>query len=245
MINFDDFINIWNGKPCDVDGYYGYQCMDLAHRYAIDCVGKDVPAVGGAKDEWNLEIDGYEKIANSPTNVPAKGDIMIWGTGVGAYGHIAIFISGDANSFQSFDQNWPVGTYCHVQQHNYNGVLGWFHPKTQVQTDIVLDKATFEKLVTKSTEDDAYRALNFGSPNDIKVLIESYKKHEEELVKQYNDYVQSHPVIEPPQVPPVTPGSTTTGPYTLGPYTYYNGDIIVDRPLSFPVRLIKYDKTSS
>ena len=132
---FEDFKNKYNGKGIDYDGYYGFQCMDLAHQYATEVVGHDFAPAPAAKDVWNQNIDGYDKIANSPTGVPQKGDIVIWGTAIGAYGHIAIFDNGDANSFTSFDQNWPLGSLCHLQQHNYTGVLGWFHPKV-TQSDL-------------------------------------------------------------------------------------------------------------
>lgn len=130
-MTYSQFVTQWNGKGIDFDGYYGFQCMDLAHKYAVDCVGKDFSPAPAAKDVWNQNIDGYDKIANSLTGVPTKGDIVIWGTGVGAYGHIAIFDHGDANTFTSFDQNWPLNSLCHLQNHNYTGVLGWFHPKAQ------------------------------------------------------------------------------------------------------------------
>lgn len=128
-MTFDDLIAQFSGKGVDWDNFYGFQCFDLAHKYAVDVVGKDIPAAPAAKDLWGKTIDGYEKISNSPTNAPQKGDIVIWGIGLGPYGHVAIFVSGNANSFTSFDQNFPTGSLCHLQNHNYTGVLGWFRPK--------------------------------------------------------------------------------------------------------------------
>lgn len=133
MISFDDFITKWNNKGCDWDGYYGYQCMDLYHQYNFECVGgRDIPAPA-AKYVWNkYDTDAYDRISNSPTNFPQKGDIVIWGDGVGQYGHIAVCISADSMTLQSFDQNWPLGSVCHKQPHNYRGVLGWLRPKKKV-----------------------------------------------------------------------------------------------------------------
>lgn len=145
-MTYTDFKNKYNGKGIDFDGYYGFQCMDLAHQYATEVVGKDFAPAPAAKDVWNQNIDGYDKIPNTPDGVPQQGDIVIWGTGVGAYGHIAVFDHGDANSFVSFDQNWPLGSLCHLQNHNYNGVLGWFHPKTSVNID-------YEKLFNECRVD--------------------------------------------------------------------------------------------
>lgn len=129
-----EFFDKWNNKGIDFDGYYGFQCMDLAHQYAVEVVGIDIHPAPAAKDVWNETIDGYDKIENTPEGVPTRGDIVIWGTGVGAYGHIAVFDHGDQNSFTSFDQNWPLNSLCHYQNHNYNGVLGWFHPQKDVNT---------------------------------------------------------------------------------------------------------------
>lgn len=69
------------------------------------------------------------KIANTPDGVPQQGDIVIFGTQIGPYGHVCVFVDGDVNGFRSFDANWPTGTLPHIQSHSYNGVLGWFHPK--------------------------------------------------------------------------------------------------------------------
>ena len=119
------FISKWRDKGCDFDGFYGYQCMDLAHQYAVEVHKQDIPSAPAAKDVWDKNCVGYTKILNTPEAIPEKGDIIIWGVEAGPYGHIAIFDNGDQNSFTSFDQNWPVGSICHLQKHNYKGVIGW------------------------------------------------------------------------------------------------------------------------
>lgn len=127
-MSYTDFTAKYNGHGIDFDHYYGFQCMDLAHQYAVEVVGKDFSPAPTAKDVWNQNINGYDKIANTPSGVPTQGDIIIWGTGVGPSGHIAVYDHGGVYTFTSFDQNWPINSLCHFQQHNYNGVLGWFHP---------------------------------------------------------------------------------------------------------------------
>lgn len=126
----DNFVGQFNGRGVDFDGAYGFQCMDEAEEYNRDVVG--APRIGGdaidTPPRFNRSL--YDWIDNTPTNVPAKGDIMVWGSKVGQYGHIAVFVNGNVNSFVSFDQNWPLGSVCHQQSHNYNGVLGWARPKT-------------------------------------------------------------------------------------------------------------------
>jgi hypothetical protein len=129
-MTYEEFVNKYNGKGIDFDGYYGFQCMDLAHQYAVEVVGKDFAPAPAAKDVWAQNPEGYDKISNTPDNAPQKGDIIIWGVGVGPFGHIAICDDATELSFISFDQNWPINSLCHLQNHNYNGVLGWFHPQS-------------------------------------------------------------------------------------------------------------------
>lgn len=136
------FFDEWNGKACNPDGAYGNQCVDVADQFSTEVVGIPLPPVNGAKDFWNKNLIGYDKIPNTPTGVPVIGDVIIWGWG--AFGHVAIFKEGDENKFTSFDQDFPTQGYydsagnfigtgvCHFQDHNnYDGVLGWFHPQIQ------------------------------------------------------------------------------------------------------------------
>lgn len=132
-----DFINKYNGKKVDYDGAYGGQCVDLFRYFNKEVLEIAQPkGVNGAKDFWNNYskdvnlYNNFDKIANTPTFVPQEGDIAIWGNG--AYGHIAICTGkGDVNTFESFDQNYPTGSVCHYQSHNYSGFLGVFRPKSQ------------------------------------------------------------------------------------------------------------------
>lgn len=136
-MTFDDFRTFYAGKPIDWDKYYGYQCVDLLCQYTNDCLGYPQAAPGNAIDRWNNfnQTQYFDKIMNTPTGVPLKGDIVFWSASVGGgAGHVAVFVSGNVNAFVSFDQNWPTGSYCHEQPHNYAYVLGWLHPKAPTQS---------------------------------------------------------------------------------------------------------------
>lgn len=119
------FIAQFNGRSVDYDHVYGSQCVDLVKAWEdwIDCPITN----GNAKDQFK-DWAGYTRITNTITAVPQPGDIIIWGTKIGQWGHIAVFVSGNAISFKSFDQNWPVGSVCKIVSHSYNGVLGWLRP---------------------------------------------------------------------------------------------------------------------
>lgn len=140
MIDLQSFINKYNGKSLDFDGAYPGQCVDLSKQWEHDNGWHIIS--GNAIDQPKNIDSTYEYIANTPSGVPKAGDLMIWGSGVGQYGHIAIFIQGNTSTFTSFDQNWPVGSKCHVQSHNYNNVIGWIRHKGDD-----MDRRTLENMV--------------------------------------------------------------------------------------------------
>ncbi len=116
--------------------------MDLMHAYCRDVLGiadLSVLAQPTAAQVYSnfANVKGHElftKIDNTPTGVPQKGDIIFWNTGIGSAGHVAVFRDGDVNTFNSFDQNFPVGSLPHIQNHNYNSVAGWLRFKGDLQT---------------------------------------------------------------------------------------------------------------
>eukprot|EP00919_Chromeraceae_sp_WS-2016_P043255 GHVR01103311.1.p2 GENE.GHVR01103311.1~~GHVR01103311.1.p2 ORF type:complete len:258 (+),score=28.46 GHVR01103311.1:1715-2488(+) len=127
-MTLQEFINKWNGKGLDADGAYGNQCVDVAKQYCHEVLG--IEGLHGNAIDWkNNTRDNLVWVNNTETNVPQAGDIVIWSGG--SVGHIAVFVDGNASSFNSFDQNWPVGSTCHIQSHTYKGatynVIGWLH----------------------------------------------------------------------------------------------------------------------
>lgn len=186
-----DFINKWTGKPVDTDGVYPNQCMDLMHQYVYECLGltdKLLLAAPSAyqvftafKPEWG---SFFEKIDNTPTGVPEAGDLVFWDTTIGPYGHVAIFCSGDANKFSSFDSNWPVGTLPHAVDHDYHGVCGWLHPKAPVPDDsgtIPVEKEVFESLVKKSSLYDGFVNAGFNTASEATQAIQKLVNEKNEV----------------------------------------------------------------
>lgn len=168
-MTFDEFVAKYNGQEVDTDGAYGGQCMDLMHQYIVDCLGYDLAlfAAPTAYEAFkNANDSRFDKILNTPDGVPQKGDIIFWNTGIGSAGHVAIFIEGDTNRFTSFDQNWPTGSFCHVQEHTYKSVAGWLHPK-EVKSTVAVEADKFQELVDKSTKYDNFKAAGYASVEDI------------------------------------------------------------------------------
>lgn len=129
-----DTVLVGEGRSNDYDGWYGAQCMDLVLFWS-EYLGLPLLSAPSALRTWDLnpDLSAYQKIANGPTNLPAPGDILVFGSGMGPYGHIVIVLSADLNGFVSLDQNWynsneTVGSPAAQVSHNYNAVLGWFRP---------------------------------------------------------------------------------------------------------------------
>lgn len=129
-MNYNEFINIYNGKSFDYDGVAGVQCVDLIKMYLDKVFGIKAGAWGNAKDYYenfnNLPLKkSFTRIANSDKFVPQKGDIAIWGAGLGnTYGHMSIATGeGNSSNFNSYDLNWGSKVVNKIE-HNYKGFLG-------------------------------------------------------------------------------------------------------------------------
>lgn len=96
--------------------------MDLILQY---CADNGLPRpTGNAKDVFGQL--GITWVQNTPTGVPPAGSIVVWGTGIGPYGHIAIARAGSTPSkLLTVDQNWNGHPYVEAVTHNYNSVMGW------------------------------------------------------------------------------------------------------------------------
>lgn len=135
LITFQKFLDTWDGKYCEYsDPKNRYQCQDLMRQYVQDVLGLPQSALPGAlyaKDVFkNYHGTAFQKIPNTPLGIPKAGDIIFTGFYpfvTGWAGHVGIVV-GDGSSiynYISFDQNFPSGSSCHRQLHNYRGTLGW------------------------------------------------------------------------------------------------------------------------
>lgn len=158
-MNLDSFIKKYNGKGVDFDGNKKYWCVDLYRQYCKEVLQiPQSPLVVGAADIWDSYLKTrFNRVSNTPKGIPDKGNIMIWSKkSGGGYGHVAIFIEGDINSFKSFDQNWPIGSLCAITKHHYKNVLGWLRPKG-------------------STVVDYYRGIDLTNKESIKACVDAWK----------------------------------------------------------------------
>ena len=190
MKSYDDFIKEVNGKSFDFDKVAGIQCVDLLKKYLKECFNLNVPnGFGNAIDYYNdynnkkLLTNNFERIPNTPSFIPKKGDIMVWNEkrGKGA-GHVAICTGeGDIKNFYSYDLNWNGSKSVKKVKHDYKNVLGVLRYK--------------KKEAPKNTEykigDLAYLKILFtGARENGNVLVEYMKNQfwalESEFIEAQN-----------------------------------------------------------
>lgn len=104
----DAFVNTWNGRYADYDGYYGAQCVDLFNYYNRDVVGASWPPVSYAYQLYDTyDTSRYTRLG--PGVAPVKGDVAIWGSnfpnGSGGAGHVAIVLSATSSTVTVLTQN--------------------------------------------------------------------------------------------------------------------------------------------
>ncbi|MCK9461452.1 MAG: CHAP domain-containing protein [Proteobacteria bacterium] len=192
----EQFIKKYTGVKIDYDGIYGFQCVDVIKQYFVDVL--NLPAyTNNAKDYWNNYPSSYlTRIPNTPSFIPIKGDIMVWGTGVGTYGHIAIVVEANVNTFISLDQNWSPSngtTGCKLITHNYSSVLGVLRPIRDVNFDQeafnreqarIAEESRVKAELAKKIADDAQKAEAKRIADEQKRLAEEQAKLDAELLEK-------------------------------------------------------------
>jgi hypothetical protein len=188
-MNLNEFILKWTNKICDYDNFYGGQCVDIYRMYVKEVLGfPQSPGVVGAKDIWNSYLSShFDRIPNTPTGIPSAGDIMIWGSSYGPYGHVAVVTAATLNTFTCFSQNDPVGALCGLKTYKtYLPTLGWLHPKENMTADeMIIKKVDFERLVTKATRlDEIFAKYNVTDTESLYRVIGGYVSRATDLSNQ-------------------------------------------------------------
>lgn len=218
MISLDEFIKKWTGKTVDTDGIYPNQCMDLMHQYLIDCFDITDPSVLAAESAYlsyqNIHSNGKGLFeVKTLDGLPQKGDIVFFGKQVGEYGHVCIYVKGDAKNFKSFDANWPIGSLPHIQDHTFSGVIGWI--RCIKDTDVNVHNT--ENMTNNSNENKKWIDFTFSLDklkdkgrktyyeDDPKRIVDDLLSREQsisqlqvdmDVVKARLEYLETHPVKE-------------------------------------------------
>lgn len=172
-MTLDEFIAKWSNKQCDYDGAYGTQCMDVWDYYCKEVLGLEDSYIraylfaSGPIALYKKELEAFEKINNTPLNYPKKGDVLIFGPYAGEWGHIVIVTEANPICFKSFEANWPLGSYPHIEKHSYKGVLGWLRFKGG---DIPMKGIPFSGLVDVLDGVEGLRARDLPKVKGSKVI---------------------------------------------------------------------------
>ena len=174
-MTFNEFVRLFNGKATDFDKGSGVQCVDLAKMYIYYVLEINPKSIGNAEAYWRRykELpylhDNFDKISNTPSFIPRKGDIVVWDTRHGKYGHIAI-ATGEGNTkyFYSYDQNWIIKR-MHKVKHDYKGgFAGVLRPKVQEKINGQIMKYRIEQRVLVNIP------VKFtGATSGNKILVDS------------------------------------------------------------------------
>ncbi len=161
MDKFNQFKSSTLGKFIEKEDPSNYaQCMDLAFAWC-DILGipretiRHLYAFEVYTKPSDITKKYFDLIPNGPTNTPLVGDLVVFGTKVGVAGHISIE-TGRSNSKDliTLDQNWGWPKYTREITHfNYDGVLGWLHPRLPLLEDQKIQKIqTILQSSTTSTD---------------------------------------------------------------------------------------------
>ena len=168
MMTFNEWVNRYLNTAIDYDGSSGAQCVDLCKCYLKEVHNVPQFSIGGsARNYWTRtfkQLAKFEKIENTKTFVPKKGDIAVWDSSKGGgHGHVAICTGeGDTKAFYSYDMNWN-GKAMKKVKHDYSGFYGVLRPKDRSMIDT---EVYFAKCDSKYTSlVDALRSV--GAKSDL------------------------------------------------------------------------------
>ena len=161
------------GQSIDTDGYYGAQCKDFINAFTQE--NFNITFAGNANDLITCWIPaGWTRIKNTPDFIPQPGDIALWD--YGSYGHTAIILSANINTFVSVDQNWynsnsTAGSPAAEVTHNYyNGFWGVLRPPYQEKEDAKVTICNLQDNQTIDTVTEVKAKREDGDTNHFAVF---------------------------------------------------------------------------
>jgi hypothetical protein len=188
MISIEQFVQQTQGQRWD-NGWGGYlgECVSLIWRLARDV--QDVPLgvlycskTEGARDlyeQFDRRIpEFYNRV--EPQDL-RSGDIAVWGDYMGKWGHVSYVLSRNGNTFESYEQNSPVGSRANTRTHTLAGVIGGLRLKTAEQPG----RGAGEEMITATEEEvrHAFSRYSDKPPTDDQVRAYMQQDH----AALYND----------------------------------------------------------
>lgn len=142
------------GHGIDVDGNYGFQCVDWSAAYA-EFLGHPFNW-GNAEALWTWKQDAWWKKVSSPK--PGDVHVMWYSSGGVEYGHTGIVIEVTSTGFYSIDQNWinsslKVGSPPAKVFHPFNNkVRGFLRPSIGDNNMITKEDKAAVRIVMSEVE---------------------------------------------------------------------------------------------
>ena len=144
-MNFREWLNSRNGRPVDVDGWYGAQCWDSWSDYATAMFGVPTYTTGTGAGGRGTHRPGYacevyhqfdrsglnRWFTRYPANVRAQpGDAAFWewGSPEGPMSHVAIVVEDRGSHIYCMTQNPRPNGYATLSK---AGLLGYLRPDNQ------------------------------------------------------------------------------------------------------------------
>lgn len=129
MVTLMEWVNKNLGKPIDIDGRYGAQCVDLPNGYARDVFGLKYSSGNGKDKAANFARD-YGWTFIGPKETARAGDVVSWGpTWGGGYGHTGVVIADEGSRLRVFHQNPKAPAIASLSK---DGLVGYARPKNAV-----------------------------------------------------------------------------------------------------------------
>lgn len=200
-MTLDELIENNGGKFVEVHGSKAKnQCVDWINAYIRDVLNLPIIKNADAKDFLTrASQNNFTRIPYREDRKPEKGDIVVF---KGKHGHVSIFIDGDYETFESWDQNWPTGSPVSRVFHNYKNVIGWLRPISLPEKNM-------------NDNEKIYKGLDLSNIDSMKVAIDTWKdvidgkfirkdKHNEVVNKLRDKLVvmeQAKVSLDPPSEP--------------------------------------------
>lgn len=171
-MSYQSFKTRWLGKRTNIDGAYGYQCVDLVKQYVKEEYAINQGPWGNAKDYW-LKTPAALLAKFNKTSTPKVGDIVIYKPLSGnPYGHIGIVDSISASTIGTLEQNGSTGSgnglggnAIRVRQITRPRAYGYLTPKVAAPSDPLAGRSIH--LPPDTTSWNIYAV---GSPNGAKPI---------------------------------------------------------------------------
>jgi hypothetical protein len=129
----DRFVSDWNEEFLNFDDNVANQCVSVAQAWAKMYLGLSDFTVASAVQIIGQAGSDFARVDYAPGAVPPPGAIVVWhecpAWSITSDGHVDVCVSGDANGFVGFDQNWGDDKHCRRVNHDFQGVSGWLIPK--------------------------------------------------------------------------------------------------------------------